>query len=157
MKITAIKSWLLRPAHHLAKGLQCGCPSKQEDYNSQGCSTNKRDEGAGQERLIFSTEVTWQSHKGWSNRKLQSLPNKAPTMTLPATASLSVWWGFKAPNQPSHCKNHSLALYSHKMKVVAGKTHYIPSSQKHSSGSGVTTVKGLWMPMREARAKFWHF
>lgn len=58
MKITAIKSWLLRPAHHLTKGLQCGCPSKQEDYNSQGCSTNKRDEGAGQERLIFSTEVT---------------------------------------------------------------------------------------------------
>lgn len=147
MEITAIKSWLLRPTHHLT-GLPCGCPSKQ-GYKSQGCSINKRDEGAeGQERLGVSTEVTRESHKGCSNQKLQSLPNKAPTMALPATASLCVWWGFTAPNQSSHCQNHSLALSKleqqcHKMRVVTGKTHYVLSSQKHSSGSGVTTIKGL--------------
>lgn len=86
------------------RALQCGCPSKEEDYKSQGWGSR-----TGTEQVV-STEVTWQSHKGWSNQKLQSLTNKASTMTLPAMVSLSVWWGFNAPNQPSHCKNHSLAL-----------------------------------------------
>lgn len=45
------------------RGLQCGCPSKQEDYIVQVCIINKIDEGAeGQERLVVSTKVTGQSH-----------------------------------------------------------------------------------------------
>lgn len=59
MEITAIESWLLRPTHHLTKGLQCGCPSKQDNCKSHGCSINERDEAAGgQEGLVVSTEVT---------------------------------------------------------------------------------------------------
>lgn len=41
------------------RALQCGCPRKQEDYKSQGCSINNRDKGAeGQGRLVVSTGVT---------------------------------------------------------------------------------------------------
>ena len=65
------------------RGLQCGCPSKQEDYIVQVHFINRTDEGAeGQKRLAVSTEVTQQSRKVWSNQKLQSLPNKASTITL---------------------------------------------------------------------------
>lgn len=60
---------------------------------------------------------------------------------------LCIWWGFNAPNQSSHYENDSLALpkveqQCHKMRVVAGKKHHIPSSQKHSSGSVNTNYQG---------------
>lgn len=77
-EITVIKSWLLRPTH-----LNCNVavPADKKTTN-QRCSINKRDEGAeGQGMLVVSIEVTWQSHKGWSNQKLQSLPNEASSDT----------------------------------------------------------------------------
>lgn len=152
MEITAIKSWLLRPTH-----LTIGhCPSKQ-DHKSQGCCINEVREQKDRGGCLSLQKLHDKATKAGPSKSSSHYQIKHPQWPLLAMISLCVWWEFSAPNQSSHCENHSLALskpeHCHKMRVMARKTHSTPSSQKNSSGSGITTMNGLWMPAREARAK----
>lgn len=82
----------------------------------------------------------WLPIKKLNDRAKKSSPSKTSSyyqikhsqlQTVLVILYLCVWWGFNAPNQPSHCKNHSLALpkmeqQSHKTRVVAGKNITFP-------------------------------